>query len=92
VLLAVTTELAPIAVALVMPAAPFELTPIKVLLFSAVLESPELRPKKLLPVPVVLFRPALVPKNELSLALVLRPALAPKNELARAVVLNSPAV
>ena len=84
-MLVLTTAFAPRAVAFVIPAAPFELNPMNVLLPSTVFESPELRPTNVLPAPVVLLSPALVPKNELSFAFVLRPAFAPKKELARAV-------
>src|SRR5262245_27111426 len=88
-LLCDTTEFAPIAVALVMPAAPFELEPIKVLLFSVVFDPPAPFPTNVLLAPVVLEKPALAPKKELSLPVVLEnPVLFPKKELSKLVVLS----
>ena len=63
--LCVTTAPAPTAVALVMPAAPFEFAPTKVLSSSVVFESPALRPTNVLVLPVVFASPAPVPMKEL---------------------------
>ena len=56
--------LALMAVALLIPAAPFELAPMKVLLLAEAFEVPELYPTKVLLEPVVLFKPANFPKKE----------------------------
>ena len=64
-LLCVTDALAPTAVALVMPASPFALAPMKVVaLFSEVLEEPAPSPKKELFEPVLFALPAFLPKKE----------------------------
>ena len=62
------------AVAFVIPAAPFEKAPRKVLLFSVVFESPADDPKKEFLMPPVLLLPAEPPKNELSPPVVNSPA------------------
>ena len=91
-LLCCTEAPEPTAVALVIPAAPFALAPMKVLLLSEEFEAPELCPTKVLLEPVVLLKPASFPKKELKLPVeMLRPASAPKKTLDWPVVLLWPA-
>ena len=74
-----TLALEPMAVALVIPAAPFEEVPMKVLLFSPMFDNPLCQPKNELNAPLVLFAPESLPKKELKFPLVFDiPELRPK--------------
>src|SRR2546423_15668769 len=90
-LLRVTCARNPMAVASVIPGAPFATVPIKVLLSSKVFDNPLEAPMEILPPPVELLPPAFWPKTELPLPVVREPALYPKKELLLPVVLAWPA-
>ena len=60
-----TEALKPIAVALVMFAAPFAEAPMKLLLLSTVFDAPLFAPIKVLLPPLLFERPESLPKNEL---------------------------
>src|SRR5690349_4669821 len=82
-------------VALVMPAAPFALLPMKVLLLSLpdwVFDIPLLAPTKVLLLPKTFELPELLPKNELELPrLFEKPERKPKNAFSWLKVLGLPA-
>src|SRR5262245_39264930 len=81
-LLWLTIALAPIAVALVIPATPFPEVPTMVLLCSTVLKKPADAPIKILLLPVELLNPVARPKNEVFAPVVFaRPDFDPKHEL-----------
>src|SRR5215204_2086983 len=91
-LLCVTTASAPIAVAFVIPDAPFEKAPMKVLRDSLVLELPASFPKYELLVPVLLNRPAKKPKDAFwEPSLFLSAAKRPKAAFLEPVVFDKPA-
>src|SRR2546425_5809106 len=91
--LCVTEARYPIAVALVMPGAPFAPKPTNVLPVSKVFDAPAIVPTKVFPLPDMLLRPALPPKKALELPKVFpEPASAPKKELLWPSVLTAPAL